>query len=214
VDSFLTNKGLPMVGIINNAGIPMRLPIETISLDEVKRVFEVNFFGSLTMTQKFLPLIRKHQGRILFISTMAVYSREFGGGIYSASKCAMEALLDSLRLEMEPLGVSVTSVLPGFVKTPIDAKPITNFREEMPPALYDLYEAYFTVFPAIRLNAFRHAPGPEVTSEVIVDAITNPYPRTRYYPGSSPLLLKWVGIFPDRLVDHLRPNYNITKAIK
>jgi len=211
VDSFLSKTGLPMVGIINNAGISMHYPVETIPLADAKYIFDVHVFGSITMTQKFLPLIRKHRGRILFISSLSATVSLYGAGIYAASKRAIEGLVDSLRMEMYPFGVSVTSVAPGYIKTARAYNIIPNYRQIIPTALYDVYESFFTGLQESRSARFRPAPGPEVTSEDIVDAITNPYPRTRYYPGSAvilpielvPIL---VGIFPDRLVDLIKPS--------
>jgi len=163
------------------------------------------------MTQKFLPLIRQHQGRILFISSLAATVSLYGDGIYAASKRAIEGLVDALRSEMLPFGVSVTSIAPGYIKTAISSKHITNYRQIIPPSIYDVYESYFTSLPASRAAKFKSSPGPEITSEVIVDAITNPYPHTRYYRGFAVILpIEWVpllvGMFPDRLTDLFNPS--------
>ncbi len=85
-------------------------------------VMEVNYFGVVTITQKFLPLIRQHKGRIINISSVAGFAAGATVGVYSASKFALEALTDSLRRELTPLGVAVVSINPASVKTKIGTK--------------------------------------------------------------------------------------------
>jgi len=209
ISAFLNVTGLPMVGVVNNAGIPGRYPIETMPLDVARNMFEINFFGAISLTQKFLPLIRKHQGRIVFISSINGITSLVGTGFYSASKRAMEGAVDSLRQEMLPFGVSVTSVLPGYIKTPIISKGVTNYKEIVSEELYQTYKLFFETAAAGRANEFKDAPGPQVTSEAILQALVEQYPRTRYYVGevgdfpvkSLPILL---GIIPDRLLDFIK----------
>jgi len=209
VSSFLKETGLPMVGVVNNAGISNRYPIETVILDKARQLFEVNYFGGLVLTQKFLPLIRQHQGRILFISSISGIAPLPGSGIYSSTKRALEALVDSLRMEMLPFGVSVTSILPGYIKTPISGKGFSNYNETVSEELYKIYKLFFETVGPKRASVFKDAPGPQVTSEAILQAMVEQYPRTRYFIGSAgdfpikiiPILL---GIIPDRLADFIK----------
>jgi short-subunit dehydrogenase len=140
ISKFLQENNLPLVGIVNNAGISTRYPLEIQPLEVARKVLDVNFFGAVDVTQRFLPLIRKYKGRILFISSMSGIASLPGRAIYSASKRAIEGLVDSLRLEMMPFEVSVTSLLPGYVKSEISQK-LPNFQD-LKPEEYDLYKTY------------------------------------------------------------------------
>jgi len=147
----------------------------------------------------------------VFISSLAALVTLHGSGIYSASKRAMEAITDGLRLELTDFGVSVTSVLPGHVATPIVDKQIDDYRELISEELYNTYKYFFEVLVKKRRLSFVGAPGPNVTSEVIIHALVDPYPQTRYYVGSAggyppksiPIL---TSLLPDRLLDKIRAN--------
>ena len=82
-------------------------------------VFEVNYFGVVAMTQKFLPLIRASKGRIINVSSILGLICRGGGGAYCSSKFALEGFSDSLRKEVRPLGVAVVLVNPATVLTKI-----------------------------------------------------------------------------------------------
>jgi len=207
ISKFLKENNLPLVGIVNNAGISTRYPIEIQPLEAARKVMDVNFFGAVDVTQRFIPLIRKYKGRILFISSMSGIASLPGRGIYSASKRAIEGLVDSLRLEMMPFEVSVTSLLPGYVKSAISSK-LPNF-EDLKPEEYDLYKTYLEGVKTENEKNRQTAPGPEVTSEAIIDALTNPYPRTRYYMGTTGDFPPWLSAFlskllPDPLIDYVK----------
>jgi len=140
IKQFLEDHKLPLVGIVNNAGISTRYPLEILPIDEARKVMEVNFFGAVDVTQQFLPLIRKHKGRILFVSSISGVASLPGRAIYCASKRAIEGLVDTLRLEMSSFEVSVTSILPGYVKSAIAEKLPTY--EHVKPEQYELYKMY------------------------------------------------------------------------
>lgn len=109
----------PLLGLVNNAGIPVVGPLECIPLEEVRRAFDVNVLGALAATQAFLPLLRRARGRVVNISSISGRLALPFMGPYAASKFALEALSDSLRRELVPAGVSVTVIEPGSIRTPI-----------------------------------------------------------------------------------------------
>lgn len=98
------------------------MPIEHHHMNDVRRLFDVNFFGNVALTQAFMPLAREDKARIVFISSLAGRITQPKEGIYSASKSAVESLADALRQELYSHGVSVSLVEPGFVATPILGK--------------------------------------------------------------------------------------------
>lgn len=110
---------LPLIGLVNNAGIAIGGPLEYLSIDDLRRQFEVNVFGALAVSQAFLPLLRKHHGRIVFVGSISGRLSVPFIGPYSASKFALRALADALRLELTPAGIEVSLIEPASVRTPI-----------------------------------------------------------------------------------------------
>ena len=108
-------------GLINNAGISHRSLLRDTDPDVIRRVMEVNFFGSLYLTHAALPSIAARRGVIAAISSVAGYSPLVGRTGYSASKHALHGFFDSLRSEVEGAGVGVTLVCPSFISTGIGA---------------------------------------------------------------------------------------------
>ena len=197
--------GDPLVAIVNNAGISKDLPFEIQPLDSVRQVFEVNYFGALDVTQQFLPLLREAGpgARIVNIGSLAGWISMPGTVAYSGTKHALEAFSDALRLELLPAEISVSLIKPAYVKTEIGAKAEAALRAD---AAEGKYSEFLEAEKARLQKVFRLAPGPEVTTEGIVHAITSATPRTRYFMGSAGPLpcwyvarLKW--LLPDRAWD-------------
>lgn len=111
--------GTPLVGLVNNAGVPAAGPLEFLPLPELRQALEVNVVGALAVTQAFLPALRRSGGRILNMSSVSGRIAMPFAGPYAASKFALEALSDSLRRELLGSGVRVILIEPGSVRTPI-----------------------------------------------------------------------------------------------
>ncbi|MGB9112928.1 MAG: SDR family oxidoreductase, partial [Acidimicrobiales bacterium] len=144
----------PLSALVNNAGIAVSMPVEFLPLAEMRRQLEVNLFGQVAVTQALLPSLRRARGRIVNIGSIAGKSALPFLGAYAASKHAMEAISDTLRVELEPFGVQVTVVEPGTIGTPIWSKGAENFQRiigEVPGEISSLYGA--------RMQAFRAAAG-------------------------------------------------------
>lgn len=175
-----------LVGLVNNAGFGFTSPLEFVPLQELRRLFEVNFFGLLAVTQAFLPLLRQAHGRIVNISSAASSVVAPFHGPYSTSKLALNGLSDALRLELRPLGVQVSIIIYGSVNTPIwDSAGDLSDRviQDYPSQAWDLYEAnYRTLRDVFRRMGEAGIP-PEKATQVIVHALTAKRPKTRYYVG-------------------------------
>ncbi len=105
--------------LVNNAGYGLYGPVEQLPMDEIRRQFETNFFGLVRLTQLVLPGMRSRgKGRILNVSSMGGRITLPGGAFYHASKYAVEALSDALRMEVAQFGIDVVLIEPGPVKTP------------------------------------------------------------------------------------------------
>jgi len=117
VDSVVSKHGKVDV-LINNAGVGFSGAVEEASIEEIRKVFEVNFFGTLKLTQAVLPYMReKKNGEIIQISSHAGIKAFAGFGIYNASKFALEGFSEALAQEVQPLGIGVTLVEPGPFRT-------------------------------------------------------------------------------------------------
>ena len=109
----------PVAVLVNNAGYGLYGPVEQLPMDEIRRQFETNFFGLVRLTQLVLPgMRRRDSGRILNVSSMGGRITLPGGAFYHASKYAVEALSNALRMEVAQFGIDVVLIEPGPVKTP------------------------------------------------------------------------------------------------
>jgi NAD(P)-dependent dehydrogenase (short-subunit alcohol dehydrogenase family) len=197
--------GAGLAGIVNNAGIVVGGMLEFLPLDELRRQLEVNVIGQIAVTQAFLPSLRKAHGRIVNIGSLSgLISGPFSGA-YSASKFALEALTDSLRLELRPWKIQVSIVEPGFIQTPIVSKSLAaadELRAQLPAEALELYgNAMRAVRDATEREAAKGAPT-EVVVKAVVHALTARRPRTRYVVGArSALQIGLARALPDRWRD-------------
>ncbi len=203
---------MAVVGLVNNAGVargPTTLEYHEVDGD-ARSVFEVNVLGALRLTQALLPLLRASKGRVVFISSIFGALAPPMGGVYSASKFALEALADSLRREAGSMGLSVSVVRPGAVSTPIFAS-LSNSsiaaavrKKTLAARTYPHLHLPADIANEVRIEAL--AASTDVTDEAIVHAITNPRPRTRYTVANicgvpSVVLQTLAYILPDRWLD-------------
>ncbi len=108
--------------LVNNAGIAVAAPLEFLPPAELRTQLEVNVVGQVAVTQAVLPALRRARGRIVFIGSVSGRSALPFMGPYAASKHALEAVADSLRVELAPWGIGVTIVEPGTIRTPMWAR--------------------------------------------------------------------------------------------
>ncbi len=108
-----------LFGLVNNAGVAVSGPLLDLTYDDLKFQFDVNLFGLHEVTRTFYPLLKESKGRIVNVSSVAGHIAPPFLGAYSASKFALEAYSDSLRRELDPIGIKVVIIEPGDVKTPI-----------------------------------------------------------------------------------------------
>jgi NAD(P)-dependent dehydrogenase (short-subunit alcohol dehydrogenase family) len=190
--------------LVNNAGIAIAMPIEFIPLDELRRQLEVNVVGQVAVTQAFLPQLRRSRGRIVLVGSIAGRSALPFLGAYAASKHALEALADTLRVELRPFGIGVSLVEPGTIRTPIwekSAQLAGVLANGAQPQLGELYGERIAAFG--RVAAERGAKGGSV--EAVVDAVesalTRERPRTRRLVGRDAKIRSGIERLPDRLRD-------------
>lgn len=103
--------------VVNNAGVVVPGPVEAVALDALRRQLEINVVGQIAVTQAVLPRLRTARGRVVFVSSVSGRVSAPMMGLYSASKYALEALADALRMELRPWRVGVVLVEPGAIDT-------------------------------------------------------------------------------------------------
>ena len=191
--------------LVNNAGYGSEGPVEEVPMEEVRRQFETNVFGLLRLTQLCLPGMRRQRwGKVVNLSSMGGRMTLPGGGVYHATKYAVEALSDAMRFEVGGFGVDVVVVEPGAIRTEFGNTAIArvaalggsgdyaDFREALKTNIRDAYEGRMAALAA----------GPEAVAAVIARAIEARRPRTRYVITAGARVLlglrRWL---PDRAFD-------------
>lgn len=196
-----------LAGIINNAGIAVAGPLEFLPISEVRQQFEVNVIGQIAVTQAFLPLLRQGQGRIINIGSLGGRISMPFTGPYNASKFAMEALTDALRLELRPWRIPVIIIEPGFIATPIWEKSneaANTMLTHFPPQTDHLYGAIIPIVREKYFHAGRAGTSAEEIAKVIIQALTAARPKTRYLAGRGARLgTSVLARLPDKLRDAL-----------
>ncbi len=192
--------------LVNNAGYGQGGPVEEVPLDDMRRQFETNFFGLARLTQLVLPAMRTQRwGRIVNVSSMGGKLTLPGGGVYHATKHAVEALSDALRFEVKGFGVDVIVIEPGLVKTrfgDVNVESIDLGDAEGPYADFNRGVAQL-VAGAYGPRA-RGMGSSEGVARVIERALSARRPKTRYvYPAMGRALITARRLLPDRAFDLL-----------
>jgi NAD(P)-dependent dehydrogenase (short-subunit alcohol dehydrogenase family) len=190
--------------LVNNAGYGLYGPLEELDLDDLRRQFETNVIGLIRMCQLVLPAMRRQgRGRIVNIGSMGGVISTPMGGAYHATKFALEAVSDVLRVEVAPFGVDVVLVRPGSVRTGFMPTILASMPRTGESSPYAAHKRGFA-----RAMAFiEQAPGvlePAAVARVIVRAATAAHPRARYKAGASAYALVALRrLLPDRAWDAL-----------
>lgn len=193
-----------LFGLVNNAGVSANGPLELMDVGEIRKVMDVNVVGLMAVTKAFLPLIREARGRIVNISSghglLAVPDKS----VYAASKFAVQAISDSLRVELRPFGIRVSNLVVGKVDTAVLGKILAerdSMFEATDPDIARLYEPLLTFFD----NEVRTIPGisaeevAKLTGKVL--AATNP--KAEYLIGPGARKMKNLSRLPRSLRDQL-----------
>jgi NAD(P)-dependent dehydrogenase (short-subunit alcohol dehydrogenase family) len=193
--------------VVNNAGVSVNAPVEALPLEKWRRLFEVNLFGHIAVTQALLPALLRDHGRVVNISSVGGKVAMATFGPYGATKFALEAVSDALRRELAPLGVHVVVVEPGGVRTEMGERGIATtgrLAEAMSPPHQERYGDL--VHAVIELTAAGTMGGssPEQAARIITRAVTAAKPRTRYTVGrDAAMLTRLVRVLPDRALDRI-----------
>ena len=208
VDTIISKEGRIDV-LINNAGYGSYGPIENVSIEEAKKQFDVNVYGVIKITKLIIPYMRNRKsGRIINISSAGGRVTTYLGGWYHASKYALEALSDSLRMELKEFGIKVSIIEPGRVKSNwgiIAADNLLNAGKNSP------YEETCTRVAKIYKDIYggnsKLMTKPEKVAKKISYAVNKKHPKTRYLFGfgARPMVfMHW--ILPNKAFDFIMKN--------
>lgn len=190
--------------LINNAGYGSFGAIEDVPLDEARRQFQVNVFGLAELTRLILPHMRsRHRGRILNVSSMAGRMTTYMGAWYHATKYALEAFSDALRMETRRFGIDVVLVEPGCIRTAWGTIAADNLIRSSASGPYQS-EAIRVAKGLNTLYTSSLPTSPQKMARIVVRAATVSRPRTRYLDGfGAKALVALHTLLPDRLFDFL-----------
>lgn len=194
-----------LYALVNNAGIGPPSAVELTRLDELRLVLEVNTLAPLRMIQACLPLLREGRGRVINVSSMNGSIALPMVGAYSASKFALEALSDVLRIELRPWNIPISLVRPGQVGTEIFAKARLALEErsqEIPEELRAGYEKLYARASKFNERGAKGATPPAAVARVVLKALRARRPRLHYVVGADARGLQIVrALVPTRWLD-------------
>jgi NAD(P)-dependent dehydrogenase (short-subunit alcohol dehydrogenase family) len=199
--------GAGLRGLVNNAGVAQPAPIEVIPIDALREQLEVNVVGQVAVTQAMLPELRRARGRIVNLSSIGGLVASPALGAYSASKFAIEALSDSLRMELAAWGIHVSVIEPGSIRTELWRRGLDtadSTLERIPQAQRDLYAGLISSMRRLAERTESRAITPERVAGKIAHALTAARPRTRYLVGADARIQATLArLLPDRAYDSL-----------
>lgn len=188
--------------LVNNAGYGSYGALEEVTIEEAKRQMDVNVFGLVRMSQLVLPYMRNnHFGRIINISSMGGKVYTIFGGWYHATKFAVEAISDCMRLEVEEFGVDVVVIEPGGIKTEWGTIAADHLEKTSVDGVY-AKRAEESAKSMRKMYSSKYFSDPMIIAKAIVKASTARRPKTRYLIGfgakPSVIIRRLV---PDRVFD-------------
>jgi NAD(P)-dependent dehydrogenase (short-subunit alcohol dehydrogenase family) len=189
--------------LVNAAGILILGPVEAVPDQQARAQLEVNLFGALAVTRAFLPPMRhRGAGRIVNVSSILGRFALPGSGLYAASKFALEAASDALRIELAPFGVRVVVVEPGVIATPLYERAAAVSGDDQ------ALEPYRAVWPeglGFPERLLRTAAGVDGIAATLAEAVLAPRPRPRYRPGlRNRLNTRLLTTLPTRASDRVK----------
>jgi NAD(P)-dependent dehydrogenase (short-subunit alcohol dehydrogenase family) len=175
--------------VVNNAGVVVGGPVEALPLDELRRQLEVNVIGQVAVTQAVMPLLRSSRGRVVFVSSLSGRIVTPMTGAYNASKFAIEAIADALRMELWPWRIAVSVVEPAQTDTDMWRKADDQLEQSVASVAPEHRELYAQHIDGMRQSipkSQRLAAPADRVAETVLRALTDRRPRPRYIVGAAP----------------------------
>lgn len=211
IQQVATSTDHQLQGLVNNAGIAPSGPLECLSLESIRHIFEVNIIGLLAVTQACLPMLKRSKGRIVNIGSSSGLVALPMMSTYAATKFGVKAISDSLRLELQTFGISVSLVAPGKIQSDIWKKAesqASELRNQTTPETLAPYQPFFAFFEKI-LQQTGNLPSADYVARAVQHALTAPRPRRRYLVGYDAMGAAILSYLPMNLRDWL-----LSKALR
>jgi NAD(P)-dependent dehydrogenase (short-subunit alcohol dehydrogenase family) len=191
--------------LVNNAGVGIGGPLEVVTDAELRRQFDVNVFGQVAVTRAMLPALRRARGRIVFLSSIGGKVTTPFVAPYAASKHAIEAFGDALRVELHSSGIQVALIEPGSIATPIwDKSKGDAERLQIPPELESYYGKVIPALDKAMQDTANRGISPDAVAEAIEKALTAEQMPARVLVGrDARAMLTAKRLLPDRLFDRM-----------
>lgn len=170
-------------GVVNNAGIIVQGPVETVPLSDLSRQLDVNVTAQIAVVQAVLPRLREARGRVVFMSSVSGLITLPGTGAYSASKYALESLADALRMELRPWKIPVSLVEPGPTRTDMWGGALDDYdhmTSQLSPAHRELYASHLAGNRKLLERTQKLVGDPEKVVKAVDRALTSRRPKRRY----------------------------------
>lgn len=191
--------------VVNNAGIVVGGPLEALPLDDLRHQLEVNLVGQIGVTQAVAPKLRESRGRVVFVSSVSGRIVTPMMGAYNASKFALEAVADALRLELSPWRIRVIVVQPAQTDTDLwrtADQELDRSVESLSPTHRQLYAGHIEGMRRMIPQSQRAAVPVGDVADTIVRAVTTRRPRARYAVGVAPrVALAAAKVLPTPVLD-------------
>ena len=200
----------PLVALINNAGIGVGGPLEFVPIERLRHQLEVNLIGHISVSQVFIQLLRKSQGRIINVGSIAGTFASPLMGAYCASKYAMEAVSDVLRRELRPWNIKVSLLEPGIIGTKIWQKAKAQSEGAIKEAPEEMISLYGPLLERVRKHLEdieMKAQSPAVVAKAVVHALTAARPKARYRMGPGARAQKVISWLPETIQDRIFASY-------
>lgn len=182
---YLSELQNPVTVLVNNAGYSVRGALEDVSIDVIRRLFEVNLFALMRVTQACLPGMRKlRKGTIVNLSSIVGKFAFPCSGVYAAAKYAVEGITDALRLELAPFGIKVVAIRPGPIGTEFN-EVSNNLSGDLMTKTDPDYKPIYQTAGAATGKMFKglSIPGPDLIADIILEAIFSNTPEAAYSAG-------------------------------
>jgi len=182
---YISTLPIPVSVLINNAGYSIRGALEDVSTEAIKRIFEVNLFALICITQACLPGMRNlRKGTIVNLSSIAGKFAFPGSGVYAATKYAVEGITDALRMELAPFGIRVVAIRPGPIATEFNDVGNKLTGDLMARTHPDYTPIYQTAGAATgKIFTGLSIPGPDLIADLILQAVLSDAPKAVYSAG-------------------------------
>ena len=195
--------------LVNVAGIADFGPIETLSIDRLRQIFDVNFFGVVALTQAMIPLLRMSHGRMVIVGSVGAHTTIPFGFTICSSKHALESLTSGLRIELAPWGIDVIAIDPSSIATQAASQMVSQTQALIASTFSqddrNNYESNLVAMATSMREQEMSGMLPEGVAKVIARALTAKHPKSRYLVGPHARTLVGLSrLLPDRLFDRLK----------